>query len=103
MEKKCCTRLCAPALGMGFGITSGLCMLLLAWAGWQWGYGNTLIDQYAMMYHGYAASLVGGLWGGLWGLIEGFVFGVVVGFIYNCVARCCGCASCGDKSGSCAK
>lgn len=99
MEKKCGTRLCAPALGMAFGIASGLSMMLLAWAGMWWGYGNTFIDQYALVFHGYAPTIIGGLWGGLWGLIEGFVFGVVIGAIYNCIARCCGCACCtGDKS-----
>lgn len=108
MENKCCcTRVCAPALGVGFGITAGLFMMLFAWAAWLWGFGTSIIDQSAAVHYGYAATLVGGLIGGLWGLVEGFIFGLISGLIYNCVARCCGCSKscstcCGDKS-SCSK
>ena len=93
MDKKCCTRLCAPALGMAFGVITGLIMMVLAWAAWQWGFGSSLVEQYSAVYYGYASTLVGGLFGALWGFIEGFIFGLVAGWVYNCVARCCGCGS----------
>lgn len=109
MENKCCcgTRLCSPALGLALGIVSGLSMMLFAWASWQWGVGTTLMTEYASMFHGYEASLIGGVWGGLWGFIEGLVMGLIIGWVYNCVARCCkcckSCACCNNKAGSCAK
>ena len=105
MEKKCCTssRICSPALGMGFGIASGLMMMILAWVAWQWGFGTAVVDQYGSFYYGYAATLTGGFFGLLWGFVEGFVFGLITGWIYNCVARCCACmkSCCGGKSCGC--
>ncbi len=91
MGKKCCSRVCAPALGLGFGIATGLMMMALAWISWKWGYGTSIVEQHAALYHGYASSLEGGLFGGLWGLIEGFIFGLVAAWVYNICARCCGC------------
>ena len=99
MEKRCGTRLCAPTLGIAFGVVTGLSLMLLAWAGMWWGYGNTFIDQYSLIYHGYGASWMGGLWGGLWGLIEGFIFGFILALVYNCVSCCCKCPCC--KNGEC--
>lgn len=102
MEKKCCTRICAPALGLGFGIASGLLMMLFAWSAMMWGVGTSIIDQYATVYHGYAATIMGGVFGGLWGLLEGFIFGLIAGWVYNCCARCCGCGksctTCNDNT-----
>lgn len=109
MDNKCCTRLCAPALGMAFGIVSGLMLMLLAWSAMLWGHGTAVIDHYSTILYGYGATWTGGLFGLLWGFIEGFLFGLISGGIYNCVARCCGCSKscstcCGDKSsGSCGK
>jgi hypothetical protein len=104
MDKTCCgTRLCSAALGVAFGVVTGLMMMIFAWVAWEWGYGSTIIEQYGTFYYGYEASLVGGLFGFLWGVIEGFIFGVLVGWIYNCCARCCHCAKkcptcCGTNS-----
>lgn len=83
-------KLCPVSLGVGFGVAQGLFLLLFAWVGWFWGYGGTLAHDLSVIFHGYAPSLVGGLFGGLWGFIEGFVFGLIAGFVYDfCV--CCGC------------
>lgn len=93
-------RLCSPAVGIAFGIVSGLSILLFAWAGWLWGYGTALTTQFAEAYIGYAPTFVGGLLGGLWGLVEGFIAGIIFAWIYNCIAYCCHCCK-KDDDGSC--
>ena len=90
-ENRCCTRICVGGVAMALGIAFGLCMLLSAWAAWQWGHGMKLIDLYSSVYYGYDATFIGGLWGLLWGFIDGFVMGLVFGFIYNLIACCCNC------------
>jgi hypothetical protein len=94
VDNKCGTRFCAPALGLAFGIACGLFMMLFAWAGWLWNYGNALTTQYSLVYYGYAPTLLGGLIGGFWGFLEGLIFGLIVGWMYNAVARCCRCEAC---------
>jgi len=93
-ENKCGTRLCAPGLGLAFGIACALFMIVFAWSGWLWNYGTAITTEYAAVYYGYAPTLIGGLIGGLWGLLEGFIFGLIVGWVYNGIARCCRCSSC---------
>jgi len=83
------TKLCPIALGVAFGVTEGLLMMLFAWVAAYTGIGVSAIEHFSGIYHGYAPSLVGGLWGGLWGLIVGYIFGAVVGTIYNCTISCC--------------
>lgn len=95
----CGARLCSPALGMAFGVVSGVMMLLLAWAGMFWGFGTAFIDQYSLVFYGYSATFTGGLFGLLWGFIEGFIFGLIVGWVYNFCSRCCGSKS----GGACQK
>ena len=65
-------------LGVAFGITKGLGMMCLAWAAMQWGIGMPLISLIASVYHGYGASLIGGLYGAGWGFLDGFLFGMLV-------------------------
>src|SRR5690348_3842366 len=82
-------KLSTVSLGIAFGVTEALFMILFAWAGWLFGYGISMIHQIASVYYGYAPSFSGGLLGGAWGLVDGFVFGVVAGFIYNlCFGYC---------------
>src|SRR3990167_5909931 len=81
MGKGKCMCLCAVSLGLAFGVVSAIFMLLLAWAGWLWGYGAVFIDQYSVIYYGYAASFVGGIVGAVWGLIGGFIFGFLSGWL----------------------
>lgn len=86
--------LCPVSLGIAFGVTKGLFLLLFAWSGWLFHYGTAFVERLALYYHGYDASFVGGLIGGAWGLVGGFIFGLVVGLIYDfCVSRCGGCSS----------
>ena len=82
-------KLCAISLGVAFGVTEGLLMLLFAWVAAYTGFGVSVVEHISSIYYGYAPNLVGGLWGGLWGLIVGFIFGVAVGAIYNLTISCC--------------
>ena len=83
-----CARLSVLSLGVALGITKGLYMLLLAWAGWLGGYGMPMIHRISEYHHAYAPDLMGGLIGGLWGFICGFIAGAVIAFIYN-ACLCC--------------
>jgi hypothetical protein len=82
-------KLCPFSLGVAFGVTEGLFMLGLAWAGWLGGYGLTLISSFGDVFSGFGPSFMGGLIGGGWGLLEGFIFGFIAGVIYDCCLCCC--------------
>lgn len=83
-------RICPFSLGIAFGVTKALFMLFSAWAGYFWGYGTVLIKQIAVLYHGFAPTIIGGLYGALWGFVGGFVFGFIAGLIYDfCLCCCC--------------
>lgn len=102
---RCKARLSAVSLGVAFGVTSAICMALIAWSSYYWGMGGDLVAQWAAFYPGFAATVKGGFFGGAWGFLEGFVFGVIFGWIYNLCLCCCGCcckSSCACKS-SCEK
>jgi hypothetical protein len=95
MGNKCgCMRLRVLPLGIAFGLLSGLCMLVFAWAAWRFGYGTGFMLQYASIYPGYTSTLVGGIAGFAWGFFEGFICGALLAWFYN-LCLCCGsCASC---------
>lgn len=110
MMKGKCTRLSAIALGVAFGVVSALFMMIFAWSVWMNGTTSPIIDQWAAIYPGYAATLKGGFIGGAWGFVEGFICGLVVGWVYNlclcCCSCCCGkpsCQSCGMGRCGCGK
>jgi hypothetical protein len=84
-----CTKLCKVAFGFAFGMVSGLSMMLFAWAGYYWGFGSSIVDQWASIFPGYSASVMGGFVGFGWGFLEGFVMGVLVAFFYNLCLCCC--------------
>jgi len=89
--------LCPISFGLAIGVTCAIFMMLGAWIAAFWGYGTELIDQRALMYHGYTATFVGGLVGGLWGLVKGFIFGALIAFFYNCISACKSkCCKCDD-------
>lgn len=90
-DKSKCGFLAPVSLGVGLGVASAFCMLLLAWGGWLWGFGLVMIEQSATMYYGFAPTFVGGIYGALWGFIDGFVFGLITAWFYNlCLScRCC--------------
>ena len=80
------------SLGLAIGVAKGAFMLLLAWSAYFFGYGKALVEHIAVMHHGYAPSIMGGIVGGVCGLVVGFVIGAVVALLYNYfVARCPSC------------
>lgn len=76
------------ALALTFGITYGLCLLLLAWAA-AYGWGERIVAFCADFYTGYDATFQGSIIGAIWGFIVGIVFGVVFGYLYNHFAKKC--------------
>jgi hypothetical protein len=93
--------LCPVSFGVAMGVISGLYMAVLAWAGWIWGFGLILVDQYSAVYYGLAPTFMGGVIGGFWGLIDGFIFGFVLAFIYNLCLHCCKSCKCCKTAGEC--
>ncbi len=82
-------RLSVCSFAFALGITNGLGLLLLAVAGLYFNYGLVAIQEISMLYHGYAASWMGGLFGLGWGFLDGLVFGIVLALIYNlCLCYC---------------
>lgn len=78
------------ALGVACGVLKAVCLMGLAWAAAFFGYGMPMVEHVAQFYHGYSASVVGGLIGGGYGLVAGYIFGFVFGYIYNfCLCYCC--------------
>lgn len=89
-SKLSCSKLSACSLAVAMGLTNGLGLMILAWSSWQWGFGGGMVTIISSVYHGYDASLMGGLFGLGWGFIDGFIFGLLVGWIYNlCLCCCC--------------
>jgi hypothetical protein len=82
-------KLSVCGLGFALGITNGLGMMCLAWAAMEWGFGASMVSQIAGIYHGYAATLIGGLYGAGWGFLDGLVFGVIAAVFYNLSLCCC--------------
>lgn len=82
-------KLSAFSLGIAFGITESIFIILFAWISAKWGYGSPIIHELANVYYGYGPSFIGGLIGGVWGFVDGFTFGLVAGLIYNLCLRCC--------------
>ncbi len=76
--------------GMAFGIPNAILMLALGWAGWLFGYGRVVIEQFAAIYHGFGPSIWGGIAGGIWGFVLGFIYGYIFGVVLKCYSGCCG-------------
>jgi hypothetical protein len=77
-------------LGFALGVANGLGMMCMAWLAMCWGFGMPMITLVGSVYHGYGATLIGGLYGAGWGFLDGFVFGIITAFFYNlCLCCCC--------------
>lgn len=101
MGNRCgCLKLKPISLGFAIGIVSGLFMMALAWAAWNWGFGAIMVQERGAIFPGYDASLIGGFYGLGWGILVGYVFGLLIGLIYNiCVScRACCCCCCKPKT-----
>lgn len=77
------------ALGVTVGVLKALCLMIMAWMSFYFGYGTAMVDHVAAYYPGYASSFVGGIIGGVYGLVGGFIFGFIFAYIYNfCLCYC---------------
>lgn len=85
------------ALGFGFGLATGILMVLIVLLNMWFGVGTPLITLIKSFYIGFAASYKGALMGFVWGTIDGFIFGIIAGFIYNKFACCHSCFICRCK------
>jgi uncharacterized membrane protein YfcA len=83
------SRLSKFSLGMAFGVVKGLFLLVLAWYVYWSGSSSSLISYMSELYHGYDASIMGGVIGAIWGFVVGFISGFFIGGVYNCFL--CGC------------
>ena len=92
-------RLSAVALGVALGVLCGAWMLTVGMLAWHGIFGADLVAQWATMFPGVAATMMGALVAGAWGFLKGFVIGLIFGWIYNlclcCCTRCCPCCKCG--------
>jgi hypothetical protein len=77
------SKLCPCALGFTVGVFKGLCLMLLALAGFFGGYGLPMVEHIAGIYPGYAPTILGGIFGGLYGFVGGYVFAMIFACVYN--------------------
>ncbi len=80
-------KLSMRALGFALGVFKGVWLMGLAWMAWGFGVGIPMVEHISHFYHGYGASLMGGVIGGVWGFVCGFIIGVVFAFLYNIFLR----------------
>lgn len=73
------------SLGLKLGLIFGVTLLSLAYLSMGLGLGAPIIVLLASLYHGYAATFVGGIVGFIWGFIHGYIVGVLVTFVKKVV------------------
>jgi hypothetical protein len=91
-------RISICSLAFAVGLTNGIGMMVLAYMGMMGWVGDGMITLMSSLYHGYAPTVVGGLFGLGWGFLDGFIFGLLVAFFYNCCLCCCRCCCCCKRS-----
>jgi hypothetical protein len=78
---------CQPlALGIAIGVLWAAAVFLLGIAA-MFDWGTLLVETFASLYIGYAASIGGAIIGAIWALVDGFIAGVVIAWLYNAVAK----------------
>jgi hypothetical protein len=80
MEK---TKLNTVALGLALGIFWGLSVLVMGLIATHATYGKPFVETLALMYPGYAPTVMGSIYGGLIGFADAFIGGFLVGWLYN--------------------
>ncbi len=88
-------------LGLAFGVTWGLAILITGLIAWLGDWGGAFVTGMGSLYIGYEGTFIGSIIGGIWGFVDGFIFGVVIAWLYNWFCRCpCFCKKSEDKSTS---
>ncbi len=75
------------ALGVAFGITWGLFILILTWWLLIAGSPGEMVSKLSTIYLGYSYSWGGAVIGFIWGFIDGFVCGFIIAWVYNLVNK----------------
>ena len=71
-------------LAVSLGVTWGLLVLLMGWAGMLFeNWCDEAIEVLASIYIGYGPTMLGGIIGMLWGFLDGAIAGIVIALIYN--------------------
>lgn len=78
-----CTKLDVINLGVAFGCTWTIGILLLGWIGWLSGWGVAMIEVLGSVYLGYDPTFWGTVIGGIWAFVDGFIGGIILAAIYN--------------------
>ncbi len=79
-------KLDVKAFTLAGGITWGLFVLFLGWAG-ALGWGAALADGLGTLYIGYGATFVGGIIGLVWGFVDGAIGGLIFALLHNALAK----------------
>jgi hypothetical protein len=96
-KTSCKPRLSVCALGLAFGVSWALGVLVLGLLAWKFhNYGSAFINALSSVYIGYNPSPKGIAIGTGWALLDGFVWGAIIALVYNLCKKCCcsGCKSC---------
>jgi len=88
------SKLSACALGLAFGFTWALGMLIIGGFAWVFEWGAAFITMMSSIYVGFALTPVGLVIGVLWGFVDGFICGFIVAWVYNFCLKRCTCKRC---------
>jgi hypothetical protein len=68
---------------------NGLLLLLIGLVATFYNWGHSMVRVLGSVYHGFEATIIGGIWGGLEGFFVGIVCGAILACVYNGCLRCC--------------
>ncbi len=71
------------SLGLAFGITWALGVLLLGVVAAFSGWGIPVVAVLSSVYIVYSPTFVGSITGAVWGFVDGFIGGVLIAWLYN--------------------
>lgn len=81
-------RLSPVALGLAFGVTWGVSVLIMGLVAYYLTIGTGFVVAMGTLYVGYEASIIGSLIGGVIGFVDAFIGGLVIAWLYNLFSRC---------------
>ena len=91
---KCISRISACALGVAFGVTSAIFVLVFSLLSLKYGWGADWVKVMSSVYVGFGLTAKGIAVGVLWAFVDGYIFGLLIGWIYNLVLKLCRCKTC---------
>ena len=79
-------KLSVKGFALGFGVSWGLMILFIGWAG-ALGWGANLATGLSTLYIGYGPTFPGGIIGAIWGFIDGLIGGAIIALVYNAIVK----------------